>query len=206
MNVRVVATMGVLVVFLASLSQAAPVESRFDTDSEGWTAMGDVHGETWLGTNGNPPGCFKAIDDATGDTWFFVAPPKFLGDQSNAYGHEIGYDLWISARDANILSYPWISLVGDGIELGWVGAYPDAGQWTHFETVLTPTGGWMVGSSPATEAQIWQVLSNLTAMRFCGEYLTGADYAYIDNIVLTPEPATLGLLALGGLALLRRRR
>ena len=27
-----------------------------------------------------------------------------------------------------------------------------------------------------------------------------------DNVVLTPEPATLGLLAMSGLALLRRRR
>ncbi len=32
------------------------------------------------------------------------------------------------------------------------------------------------------------------------------DWAAFDNIVITPEPATLSLLALGGLALLRRRR
>ena len=31
-------------------------------------------------------------------------------------------------------------------------------------------------------------------------------YLYIDNIWLTPEPATIGLLGLGGLALLRRRK
>jgi hypothetical protein len=29
---------------------------------------------------------------------------------------------------------------------------------------------------------------------------------YLDNIILTPEPATLSLLALGGLMALRRRR
>jgi hypothetical protein len=31
------------------------------------------------------------------------------------------------------------------------------------------------------------------------------DIGYVDNVVLTPEPATLSLLALGGLALLRRK-
>jgi hypothetical protein len=31
-------------------------------------------------------------------------------------------------------------------------------------------------------------------------------YVYMDNVMLTPEPATIGLLGLGGLALLRRKR
>jgi hypothetical protein len=38
----------------------------------------------------------------------------------------------------------------------------------------------------------------------------GSGYAHIDNVAVggtvVPEPATLGFLALGGLALLRRRR
>jgi hypothetical protein len=33
-----------------------------------------------------------------------------------------------------------------------------------------------------------------------------SSYVYLDNVMLTPEPATIGLLGLGGLALLRRKR
>jgi hypothetical protein len=34
----------------------------------------------------------------------------------------------------------------------------------------------------------------------------GAGTVYYDNVRLVPEPATLGLLGLGGLVLLRRRK
>jgi hypothetical protein len=49
---------------------------------------------------------------------------------------------------------------------------------------------------------------NQVAVGYVGAPPTYGDWAeiYVDNVVITPEPATLSLLALGGLALLRRRR
>jgi len=197
---------GFTVLSLSAAAQAAPVLSSFDTDGEGWSATGDVHGETWLATEGQPPGCFKAIDDTLGDTWAFVAPAKFLGDQSNAYGDALSYDLWISARDPAPWAYPWIALIGGGMELDWSGALPAVQAWNHYEASLTTAGGWKVGGVPATETQMQTVLSNLTAMRIRGEFLTGSDYGYIDNVSLVPEPATLALIVAGAMAILRRRR
>ena len=45
-----------------------------------------------------------------------------------------------------------------------------------------------------------------TSNDFGGYYGSSVDQGLIDNVSLTPEPATLSLLALGGLALLRRKR
>jgi len=197
--------LSVVLVVAVAVAQAAPVESRFDTDGEGWTVIGDVHGATWLATEGLPPGCFKAIDDTTGLTWYFVAPAKFLGDQSAAYGDTLSYDLWISARDATPGASPWVSISGGGLRLDWSGAFPTLQQWTHYEATLMPAGGWMIGDNPATEAEMQQVLANVTSLQIRGEFMTGADFAYLDNVVLVPEAEAAVLLLLAGVVLLRRR-
>jgi hypothetical protein len=147
------------------------------------------------------------IDDASGGTWSFVAPAKFLGNKAAAYGAALSYDINISARDSVPWAWPDVELVGAGITLDRYLAAPTAGVWTHYDVPLA-AGAWQKsGGVVATEAEMRAVLANLTYLSIRAEYLTGADQAYLDNVVMTPEPATLSLLALGGLgALLRRRR
>ena len=64
--------------------------------------------------------------------------------------------------------------------------------------------------STGNGAQTWGSLNILAAYVGAGEWpgMSGSYTAYVDNISVsaTPEPASLGLLALGGLTLLRRKR
>jgi len=181
-------------------------QSTFDSDHEGWTVTGDVHGFQWLPAEGVPPGCIKGVDDVSGYTWYFVAPTKFLGDKSGAYGNTLSYDIWISTRDGSPWNDACITLFGP-LDLYYYGLFPPAQAWTYFEVDLTETAGWKKGDGTApSEQEMRQTLANLTGLRIRAEYRTGDDYAHLDNVTLVPEPATLALLGLGAAALVARRR
>ena len=78
------------------LSTSSPI-STFDIDYEGWRVIGDVQGGSGMPnyhpTGGNPGGYLSAVDDATGDTWYWQAPGKFLGDKAGTYGQFLRFDL-----------------------------------------------------------------------------------------------------------------
>ncbi|MFA7235621.1 MAG: laminin B domain-containing protein [Phycisphaeraceae bacterium] len=189
---------------------AAPVSSYFDTDKEDWTTGGDFAApSTWTNALGNPVGAIYATDDTQGGTWSFVAPAKFLGNQSGAYGGTFSYDLRITASDSTPWAWPMVSITGSGVTLNWNGAWPDANVWNHYDVPLNPAGGWIKASDSTTPnaAEFASVLSNLSSLLIRGEFMTGSDTGYLDNAVLTPEPASLMLASVGiGLGLLRSRR
>ena len=182
--------------------------STFNTGDEGWSVTGDVHGFQWQSNIGNPPGSILGIDDATGSTWGFVAPAKFLGDKESAYSGTLSYDIKISDSDG---LYPWkyqdVGLTGGGISIYWYeSSSPDVGVWTSRNISLDPAEWWKSDNTNPTVAEMKQVLGGLTELYIRAEYKTGDDYAYLDNVVLTPEPATICLLGLGVLSLLRKKK
>lgn len=59
--------------------------STFDSGAEDWTTVGATS-PVWEPTGGNPGGHIWAEDSVGGPPWFFVAPSKFLGDMSAAFG------------------------------------------------------------------------------------------------------------------------
>lgn len=189
---------------------AAPVSSDFDTDSESWTAIGDFAvPATWTNTLGNPIGSIYVVDQAVGGTWAFAAPAKFQGDQSDAYGGTLSYDLRITASDSLPWAWPMLSITGGGVTLNWNGAWPDVNVWNHYEILMSEAGGWIKASDSTTPStgEFKSVLSDLSSLRIRGEFMTGNDTGYLDNVVLIPEPASLMLASVGiGLGLLRSRR
>lgn len=188
------------------------VTSSFDTDSEGWQAIGDVAGTlNWSATGGNPGGHVSITDLTTGGVTYFVAPAKFLGDQSAAYGTTLGFDLMqvysggpnqFNAEDV-ILQSASLTLVYD------TSVNPANGSWTSYAVPLA-AGGWKVSSLAgpvATAQQMQSVLANLTGLRIRAEYQTGPDLDRLDNVTMVPEPATLALWGAGlGALMLRLRR
>lgn len=166
--------------------------STFDFDNEGWSATGDAQGDTvyWLSSSGNPGGCIKAIDLNTGISWYFVAPPCFLGDKSAAYGKLIQYDVRTTVVSTT-------NYTGDIILYGTNGLvlYHNYGQnagtaWTHFSVFLIESnfhvGG--VNGPIATQAQMQSVLGDLSALRIRGEYHNGDDQGFLDNVRLGELP------------------
>ena len=78
----------------------------------------------------------------------------------------------------------------------------DSGEWYKIVDPDIPT------TAPATAAEILSVLQDLDALIISGEFADGidTDIAGLDNVILVPEPVTIGLLMLGGLGMFRRRR
>ncbi|MCK6548619.1 hypothetical protein L6R52_22430 [Myxococcota bacterium] len=157
------------------------VESRFDATTEGWTYEGD-------GTNVRlTTGALTISDAGDGRIWAFIAPAKFTGNFSAAYGGALSYRFRVSAR--NITGTDAVTITGaNGIAMQISTAYPT----TTFTTYTIPlvAGSWTNASTGAvlTEAQIRGVLQNITRLRIRGEYANTADVGYLDDVVITSAP------------------
>lgn len=189
--------------------------SRFDTDTEGWFAQGDSEGPlTWVASGGNPGGHVQIDDLTTGGVTYFVAPAKFLGNQSAALDSLLTFDLMqVYPGGANQFDSPDVVLKGAGLTLAFdTSPNPNNGSWTAYAVPLS-AGAWhlnSLGGALATQVQMGAVLANLTGLSIRAEYQTGPDVGHLDNVVLVPEPASLALLLAGlgvvGLAARRTRR
>jgi hypothetical protein len=196
-------------------SAAVLVESTFDSNDEGWW----VGGGTYIhrSTGGNPGGYLEGTDNDGSNVWNFstrgnFTPEWYLKDFEAAYGGFVMFDLIqlggdgnaFEAVDVNFWSYQTGSLTYSGI--GTPGS-----QWTHYEVPLVATAGWVKeGTAIApTEAEMRHILSTFAGLTIRGDHLQTLhvwDTTGLDNVAVTPEPATLSLLALGGVALMKRWR
>jgi hypothetical protein len=197
---------------------AGAITSTFDTDSEGWAALGDAVGPlTWAASGGNPGG-HAFINDATvGGVTYFAAPASFLGNASAALGTALSFDLMqMYPGGANQFNDEDVVLRGAGLTIAFdLAANPGNGSWTSYAVPLTATG-WhlntLAGAAVSTE-QFAAVLGDLTALQIRAEYQTGADVGRLDNVVLQtaivgaiPEPSTYALFGVGLAALAWVRR
>src|SRR5262249_7306754 len=123
---------------------------------------------------------------AVGNTQYWMAPAKFLGNQSAAYGGSLSFDLTQTPIN-NPFSQEDVILVGGGMTL--VDNTPNipGSTWTSYHVSLLETG-WKLNNHAgpaATQAQMMTVLSSLTALYIRGEYQLGPDTEGLDNVVLT---------------------
>ncbi len=166
--------------------------STFDTDNEGWGADGDPvsSAATWIPAGGNPGGHIRVADAAVGSVWYFVAPPKFRGNQCGAYGRYLRWEQYINDTTqmfGSIGGRPDVVLAGGGLTLVYDQPYNPGLTWTPFEVLLREDAGWRLNNlnGPApTQSEFRTVLANISALRIRGEFRTGPDFSGLENVVL----------------------
>jgi Ca2+-binding RTX toxin-like protein len=162
----------------------ALISSTFDTDVDGWTVFGDAQGNSVVPT-WNTSGYAFATDNVAGGVWFWLAPAKFLGDQSASFGVGLSFDLRQSATDAQF-SNPDVTLEGAGLKLVLrFTSYPGT-DWTAYSVTFAEGAGWTNATTglAATAAELRAVLGDLDRLLIRGEYRTGADTGSIDDVAL----------------------
>ena len=190
----------VCVVVVSFSSIASAVISDFDQGHlDGWSV--GLEGVLSHATSGGNPGGYAQMDDFGGglNNWAY-APAKFLGDWSGLVGETLSMDA------KQLLGSPIFPDTVD-FEISGPGGYAtsDTGEylsysWATYGTTIEPSA-WVV-----TDGTWEDILANVTMLRIDAEYVQGDDTFGFDNVELTPEPATLAMLALGGLALIRRKK
>ncbi len=181
--------------FIFSNFHLAAQISRFDNDSEKWYANEDAIGNIvhFDPDFGNPPPSIYAEDSNTGKPWYFVAPDCFRGNRAYAYGDSLKYDFFCDEIGSTPYTNDIQIVGGNGMRIVQNLTFlPTPGAWTHFGVRLIESD-WHVGDfsgANPTQAEFVQVLQNIADLEIRGEYLTGYDKAWIDNVWLSDVPDT----------------
>jgi hypothetical protein len=173
-----------LAVALAGCSDTI-ASSDFEASADGWTMAGDVLPAPELrATGGNPGGCICGTDLMMADIWYFVAPSKYLGNVSRAYGKRLTWDIkgssefyLIKGRDL-VMQGPGVSIIFNVTDAPGL-------DWTPYSATIDDKSGWKLDTPEqpdATADQIKQVLQDLHALRIRGEYVDGPDHECLDNV------------------------
>jgi hypothetical protein len=162
------------------------IRHDFTDSAQGWIVGGDTRpaDAIFSRTGGHPGGCITGVDEALGETWYFVAPAMVLQQLPKAVNGTISYSLKQSG--------PMISLVADDIvivspagRLSYRFPTSPGTDWTDFRVQLSAAVGWTWNwNRRATQAQVEEVLAAPTLLEIRGEFVTGDDTGSLDNFVL----------------------
>lgn len=192
------------------------IVSDFDDttySNDGWDIGPKAAGLDWNNcgsaekvlSGGNPKGFITHTEYCgspyiANDAWYFIAPGKFLGDQSKAYGYRLSFDLKSSYEPYNVIvTTPFVVLSGAGkhifLRVGVDYSAP-LDSWTQYSIPLFHNAfinNWRVSSSnllnhsdPATEQDIREVLGDITGLHILGTYGRNST-TRIDNIKFGAE-------------------
>ncbi len=180
---------------LGNVAVSPIVSSTFTADADGWTLTNGAEtspNPVYDPANGNPDGHIYGIDSGASGVFYFVAPTKFLGNKSVAYGGMLNFDLRAETGGCgNPYSYDDILLSGSGVTLIHAITTPPT-SWTSYSLTLDENSGWENSATgqPPTQAEMITVLSNLTEWRIRGEYYASSTYrdsGYLDNVMIIPK-------------------
>ncbi len=163
------------------------IESRFQSEDHGWTGAAlsvnnlsqvvEVLPIFWDSES-------ISLSDNDNQWTTFVAPAEFLGDRSDWLGGEIAFDMKHQTTGMRI-DGPAVFLVGNGTVLCSPWIVPTE-SWQRFTFSLIPSD-WHVNSPNGPEPSMpifYSVLSNLEALYIIGDYVSGVETTWIDNVQL----------------------
>ena len=213
-----VAVLGAILLII-NVSSAVPIAvSTFDSGDEGWlvvSTLGYSGSPDWSPTGGNPGG-YIYDTDMDGGWWGFLAPSKFLGDASDAFGSTLTFDFYGSIIQHETAAVVFADTAGIGI-ITYVDLPDSPGQIAHREVTLNSSQTWYVydfindvQGGVATNGQISNTLSDLGYLLLGAEFADGygaeGELVAYDNVILNPEPTTIALFALGAIFIRKRRK
>lgn len=161
------------------------VSSTFQEDAEGWTIEGAGNGPIWESGGGNPGGFINGDDSFIETTdWFWVAPAKFTGDLSAAYGGMLFFDLIQNVRNKQITTTGDVILQGAMARLFYDIDNPGR-EWRSYAIWLHEFGDWKNSEGrAATQGEMRSVLASLRKIMIRGDFSDGGERIGLDNVVL----------------------
>lgn len=181
----------VLLAGAASAHAGAPLaQSNFNQDASGWKVLGDPQSTTPVhhASGGHPGGYISATDTQQGETMYWKAPPKFLGDQRDAYSGFLQF-----ARRQSLNGEPDAdssrALILKGENHTAVNSLigPTSTNWSTLSMGLTPAFGWEnPDGSDISNRRFKRILGSLEAVKIQAEYDLGAETDSLDSVGLYP--------------------
>ncbi len=158
--------------------------NSFSTGEEGWTVL-TSNGFVPLVWNGDS---IQREDKASGGT-SFVAPWPFLGDLRQAHGISFDWcaDMIGKKRGVSVTLYQGGSVKWIAANLAVTDDYEN--QWLTFDFPFTNAASWLTSNGTftvrASDARIFDILSNVTRIRITGESMIGiGETVKLDNVHL----------------------
>jgi hypothetical protein len=133
-------------------------------------------------TGGNPGGYIQTVMPYGGEGWEFIAPARYLGNRSGAYGQTITFDV----RQVGSSDWLRIDIYGNGVYLTRYLSVPGS-TWSSYSVLVSASGGWinLVTGQPATATEISTALSSITQISVHGYTSPSSSVtAGLDNFIL----------------------
>ena len=167
------------------------VSSDFLYSADGWSKAGkDAARVEML----HAPMLVQGRDDSD-FSWWFAAPPKFLGDQSAMYGGVLSFRVGFWEYTGSFVNSSAVHNAYDvvltsestGISLGRAGLLVPHAFINSIEVDLTERGGWVVAGTAGAPSKhdMRRVLATLSSLWVRGGYYTGPEETYIMSVRLT---------------------
>jgi hypothetical protein len=184
----------------ATTGDVADVPGWIGYDAEGWIAGGGTYGRDE--TRG--PGYNQGAQHNQGTYAGVMGFASNGGGYGNSAGGLITSAASLGIVDGSALRLSMMAMGGAGPIV--LDLLADGVALTATASSVTPDGDWNLLANTYDEATLASVIGQeLTIVVGVGRGATG-NQSKMDNVTLVPEPATMSLLALGGLALIRRRK